>query len=115
MTRRLRILAGAVALIMAGTTIAEAASTSAINSRFRSAVAQVLNSVKNNTEYLRAMSSSEFRQFVSCAQNVMDAAPLGRKQYVLAASNKAEQRQRFDEVALDNQAKLKQQITRECA
>jgi hypothetical protein len=45
----------------------------------------------------------------------MDGAPSARKQYVLAASNQSEMRQRFDEVALDNRAKLKQRISRECA
>ncbi len=40
---------------------------------------------------------------------MMSAAPLKRKQYVLAASNQSEMRQRFDEVALDNRAALKQQ------
>ena len=33
----------------------------------------------------------------------------------LPPSNQSEMRQRFDEVALDNRAALKQQITRECA
>jgi hypothetical protein len=45
----------------------------------------------------------------------MNDAPLARKQYVLAAPNQGEMRQRFDEVALDNRAKLKQRITAECA
>jgi hypothetical protein len=85
-----------------------------VDSQFRSAVARVLNSVKDEVEFLRELSSSEFRDFVSCAQNIMDSAPLARKQYVLAASDRSEQRQRFDEVALDNRAKLKQQIAREC-
>ena len=61
------------------------------------------------------VSASEFKEFVKCAQRVMSAAPTKRKQYVLAASNTGELRQRFDEVALDNRAALKQQITRECA
>lgn len=115
MTLRQKTLTSAVALALIATTPVQAASSASINRAFRDAVAQVLGSVKNQTDYLRAMSSSEFRQFVSCAQQVMDAAPLARKQYVLAASNRSEQRQRFDEVALDNQAKLKKQITRQCA
>jgi hypothetical protein len=86
-----------------------------VNSEFRAAVARVLNSVKSEVEFLRELSNAEFREFVSCAQGIMDSAPTARKEYVLAASNRGEQRQRFDEVALDNRAKLKQQIARECA
>ena len=71
--------------------------------------------MKDQQEFLRDLSSAEFRDFVACAQKVMSAAPLKRKQYVLAASNQSEMRQRFDEVALDNRAALKQRITRECA
>jgi hypothetical protein len=113
--RRNKILLGAVALIMFGTATADAANTAAVNRQFRSAVADILNSVKNTNDFLRQMGSSEFRDFIACAQNVMDSAPVARKQYVLAAPNVSTQRQRFDEVALDNQAVLKQRITRECA
>jgi hypothetical protein len=86
-----------------------------VNRQFRAAVARVLDSVRNETDYLRSLSSSDFRAFVSCAQGVMDAAPLARKRYVLAATNMRSQRQRFDEVALDNRAALKQKIARDCA
>jgi hypothetical protein len=108
-----KVIAGAAALAIA-TTMPQFASAS-VDGDFRAAVARVLESVRGSTEYLRALSNSEFREFVSCTQRVMDAAPLRRKQYVLAASNLSSQRQRFDEVSLDNRAKLKQQITRECA
>jgi hypothetical protein len=108
-----RIVAGAAALAIAAT-MPQSANAS-VDGDFRAAVARILESVRGGTEYLRSLSSSDFREFVSCAQRVMDAAPLARKQYVLAASNMSSQRQRFDEVALDNRAKLKQQITRECA
>lgn len=115
MTSGKRVLAGALALFMMGASVTHAASASAVNRQFRDAVARVLDSVRSSTDYLRNLSSSEYRAFVSCAQSIMDAAPLARKQYVLAAPNLSSQRQRFDEVALDNRAALKQQITRECA
>jgi hypothetical protein len=115
MTFKYRVVAGALALLIIGTTAAEAASASAVNRQFRAAVARVLASVRNETDYLRGLSSSEFRAFVSCAQGIMDGAPLPRKQYVLSAPNLHSQRQRFDEVALDNRAALKQKIARECA
>jgi len=113
MLRKLVLTSAALALL--GSASAEAASASSINRQFNSAVARILGSVRNQEEYLAELSASEFNEFVSCAQNVMSQAPLARKQYVLAASNQSEMRQRFDEVALDNRAALKQQITRDCA
>jgi hypothetical protein len=113
--RRQSILLGAAALVIFGTATADAATSGSINRQFRGAVAEVLNSVRGQQDFLRQMSSSEFDAFVACAQNVMDSAPAARKQYVLAAPNAGAQRQRFDEVALDNQASLKQRITRECS
>jgi hypothetical protein len=112
MTFKHRILASAVALIVIGSTAPQA--TASVNSRFSAAVAKVLNSIRSSQEALASMSNAEFRQFVSCAQNVMNDAPPARKQYVLDAPSLSEQRQRFDEVALDNRAELKQRITREC-
>ena len=113
--RKSSILLGALALIMFATASADAATSTTVNRQFRSAVATILNSVKNSNDFLRQMSAAEFKDFIACAQDVMDAAPPARKQYVLAASDTATQRRRFDEVALDNQAQLKQRITRECA
>ena len=114
MTLRQKALAGALAFMMVGAAVAEAATSAQINRQFRSAVSQVLNNVRSQQPALADMSNSEFRAFVSCAQNVMNDAPLARKQYVLAARGMSERRQRFDEVALDNRAELKQRITREC-
>lgn len=96
-----------------GTASANAASGGSIDRQFSDAVARVLASVHN--DYLDNLSAADKRAFVSCAQSVMDAAPAARKQYVLAAPNIGEMRQRFDEVALDNHAQLKQTITRQCA
>jgi hypothetical protein len=109
MTFRLRVLAGAVALIVIGST-----ASASVSSQFNSAVAKVLRSIRSSQPALADMSTSEFNAFISCAQGVMSNAPTARKQYVLAASSLSEQRQRFDEVALDNRAELKQRITREC-
>jgi hypothetical protein len=107
----------AIAALVALATIcpgsAGAASNASVDRQFRAAVARILNGVRD--DFLDSLSAAEKREFVACAQRVMSAAPLGRKQYVLAASNTNEMRQRFDEVALDNRAALKQRITRECA
>ena len=112
---RQSVFAAAAAFVVLSTASPEAANSASVDGAFSSAVARILNSVKEQQEFLRDLSSAEFRDFVSCAQKVMSAAPLKRKQYVLAASNQSEMRQRFDEVALDNRAALKQRITRECA
>lgn len=112
---RRSVVAAAAAFVVLGAATPEAARSASVDSAFSSAVARILESVKSEQEFLRDLSSSEFREFVSCAQRVMSAAPLKRKQYVLAASNQREMRERFDNVALDNRAALKQRITRECA
>ena len=112
---RQSVFAAAAAFIVLSTASPEPAMSASVDSAFSSAVARILDSVKKEQDFLKDLSSSEFREFVSCAQKVMSAAPLKRKQYVLAASNQSEMRQRFDEVALDNRAALKQRITRECA
>jgi hypothetical protein len=108
------VLAAAAAFLFLGAATPQIAVAS-VDSQFSAAVAKVLSGVRNEEEFLKSLSTSEFREFVKCAQRVMSAAPTKRKQYVLAASNTSELRQRFDEVALDNRAELKQQITRECA
>ena len=116
MKLRYKALASAAALVMIGATASDAASSTTIKIQFRGAVSRVLNSVRNDTEFLKSLSNADFRAFVSCAQDVMSAAPVARMQYVLAAgSNLSEQRRRFDQVALDDRAKLKQKITLDCA
>lgn len=104
----------AMSVVLAlGAATADTANSASVDSRFSAAIAKVLSGVRNN--FLDGLSKSEMREFVACAQRVMSAAPLSRKQYVLAAKNTGEMRRRFDEVALDNRAALKQQISRECA
>jgi hypothetical protein len=112
---RRSVLTAAAAFFVFSLPLSGAAQSASVDSAFSSAVARVLDSVRGQQEFLQGLSASEFREFVSCAQKVMAAAPLKRKQYVLDASNQSEMRQRFDEVALDNRAALKQRITRECA
>jgi len=110
---RRRVIAAFAACVVLGS--AGGASSASVDSAFSSAVARVLTSVRSEQEFLRGLSSSEFSEFVTCAQRIMAAAPLGRKQYVLDAPNQSEMRQRFDQVALDNRAELKQRISKECA
>src|SRR5262245_39249871 len=107
--------AAAAAAILVTAAIPQSANSASVDGAFNSAVARVLDSVRDQQQFLRDLSASEYRDFVSCAQRVMSAAPQKRKEYVLAASGASEMRQRFDEVALDNRAALKQRITRECA
>jgi hypothetical protein len=112
---RQSVFAAAAAFVILSAASPEAARSASVDSAFSAAVARILDSVKGQQDFLKDLSSAEFREFVSCAQRVMSAAPLKRKQYVLGADNQSEMRQRFDEVALDNRAALKQRITRECA
>ena len=100
-------------LVAAFVASADIASSASVDGQFSAAVARVLDGVRN--DFLDSLSAKEKRAFVACAQRVMGDAPQARKQYVLAARNQNEMRQRFDEVALDNRARLKQRITRECA
>lgn len=112
---RRSVFAAAAAFVVASAVAPEIANSASIDREFSNAVARILSSVRNEQDFLRGLSSAEFKDFVACAQRVMDAAPTNRKQYVLAASDQNEMRQRFDTVALDNRAALKQRITRECA
>lgn len=113
MTFRTNMLAGCVVLALSGGMPLDMANAST-NSQFRAAISKMLYSIRPQQQALADMSNREFRAFVRCAQNVMDSAPAARKRYVLAARNTRERRRRFDEVALDNRAALKQRITREC-
>ena len=113
MTFRRNALAVLAVLLAVGTAPVQTASAASVDRAFSAAVAKILAGVHN--DFLDKMSAAEKRAFIACAQKVMDAAPTARKQYVLAASNAGEMRKRFDEVALDNRAVLKKQISSECA
>jgi hypothetical protein len=100
-------------LVAIGAAPLSAASAASVDRAFAAAVAKVLAGVHNS--FLDSLSAADKRAFIACAQRVMNAAPQARKEYVLAAKNAAEMRERFDKIALDNRAKLKQQISSECA
>jgi hypothetical protein len=85
----------------------------ALDRQFAAAVERVLRSVEN--PFFDTLSAAEMNAFVACAQAVMDVTPGARKRYVLEARGLDEQMQRFDEVAQENNAYLKQEITRRCA
>ena len=102
-----------LAVLAAMGAAASPASAASVDQAFSAAVAKVLATVHN--DFIDGLSPAEKRAFVACAQGVMAGAPQGRKQYVLAAKSSGEMRKRFDEVAQDNRAKLKQQISSECA
>ena len=103
----------AVLALLAAVAAASPAGAASVDQAFAAAVAKVLDGVHN--DFLDGLSASEKRAFVACAQGVMAGAPQARKQYVLAAKSTGEMRERFDEVAQDDRAKLKQQISSECA
>lgn len=115
MNFRRSVLAAAAALVVSGSFVPGAALGASVDGAFRSAVARILSSVRDQQDFLRNLSNAEFNDFVACAQRVMSDAPAKRKEYVLAAKDQSEMRQRFDQVALDNRAALKQRITQECA
>jgi hypothetical protein len=108
--KSLAVLAVIVAIVAAPLQTASAAS---VDRAFAAAVAKILASVHNS--YLDGLSTAQRREFVQCAQKVMDGAPTARKQYVLAAPNSGELRKRFDEVSLDNRAVLKKAVASTCA
>ncbi len=103
----------ACAMLAAAASVPAPASAASVDQAFAAAVAKIIAGVRN--DFLDSLSAADKREFVACAQRIMSAAPLARKEYVLAAPNTGEMRKRFDEVALDNRAKLKQQISSECA
>lgn len=112
------ILAGALTLAVAGAPMAQAATSAQIDSQFRATISRVLDSIKDQDAFLSGLSSAEYRQFVRCAQSVMDGAFRPQKQYVMAVRNLSAQRARFNEVAnrrpIDGQDTLKQKIAQKC-
>jgi hypothetical protein len=110
--RKNALAAAAVAAVIASTPL-QVAHAASVDRAFSDAVARVLSGVHNN--YLDSLSAAERKQFVACAQKVMNGAPTARKQYVLAASGAADLRKRFDEVSLDNRAELKKAVSSNCA
>jgi hypothetical protein len=117
MTFGRKILAGS--LLLLGATFAQSAQSASPDGSFRAAVARVLESARQDTDYLKQLSNSDFKKFVSCAQGVMDHAVRPDKEYVLAAHGASDQRKRFDEVAskpsIDRKQTLKQQVSSQCA
>jgi hypothetical protein len=109
---RRKSLAVFAVVVAIGAAPLQSAGAASVDRAFAAAVAKVLAGVHNS--YLDELSAAERRAFVACAQRVMNQAPTARKQYVLAASNSAEMRKRFDEVALDRPAVLKRQVSADC-
>ena len=108
-----RLKALLCAAFLAATVAPTAASVASENSRFTAAVARVLSGLKN--DFFDEWTAAEKREFIACAQGIMASVPQGRKRYVLQARNQSEQRQRFDEIAQDNNAAVKQKIARDCS
>jgi hypothetical protein len=108
--KSLAVLAVVVAI---GAAPLQSASAASVDRAFAAAVAKILASVHNS--YLDGLSAAQRKEFVQCAQQVMNQAPAARKQYVLAAPNSGELRKRFDEVSLDNRAVLKKAVASTCA
>ena len=113
MTFRRKSLAVLAVVAAIGAAPLQSASAASVDRAFAAAVAKVLASVHNS--YLDGLSAAQRKEFVACAQQVMNGAPTARKQYVLAASNAGELRKRFDEVSLDNRAVLKKAVASTCA
>jgi hypothetical protein len=112
MTFRRKSLVVLAVVAALGAAPLQSASAASVDRAFAAAVAKVLAGVHN--DYLDGLSAAQRKEFVACAQQVMNAAPTARKQYVLAASSAAEMRKRFDEVALDRPAVLKRQVSANC-
>jgi hypothetical protein len=111
MTFRRKTLAALAVVVAIGAAPLQSANAASVDRAFAAAVAKILS----NVPYVVKLGPSERRAFVTCAQKVMNGAPTGRKQYVLAASNSGELRKRFDEVSLDNRAELKKAVASTCA
>jgi hypothetical protein len=113
MTFSRKSLAVLAAVVAIGAAPLQPASAASVDRAFAAAVAKVLAGVHNS--YLDGLSAAQRREFVACAQKVMQQAPSTRKQYVLGAKNAGELRKRFDEVSLDNRAVLKKAVASTCA
>lgn len=106
-------VAGAV-LIFASATAPQTASAASLDSQFRAAVQRLLLNLKDGP--VAEMTAAEKKDLIACVNEVFAGIPPQKKRYIIeAGSNFTELRQRFDKVGNEDRAKLKQQVTRDCA
>jgi hypothetical protein len=115
MMRITRAILWVTALLMIGA----AGSFAQTNNEFRRVVSDVLHAIRNDREYLKGLSASEFRELVGCMQRVTDGANRPDKEFVLAGSTLEARGDRLDIILdkrpLDGGPTLKQKITSACA
>ena len=111
MTFRGQILSATAALFVFGTASAQASAASE-NRQYSSLVAGIVAGYDN--ENLEGMTGGERREWNQCVTRIFGGVAQGRKRYVLAGGSRGEQRNRLEQISLENQASVRQQITRDC-
>ena len=106
-------VAGAV-LVFASATAPQPALAASLDAQFRAAVQRLLLNLKDGP--VAEMTMAERKDLAACVNEVFAGIPPQKKQYIVeAGSNLAELRARFDKVGNEDRAKLKQEVTRNCA
>jgi hypothetical protein len=102
------------ALLMVGSLGAPGtANAASIDTELRSAVQRLIMNIKEGP--VSKLSEAERKELAGCIYNVMSGIPEEKKEYIIQAKGHDELRARFDKVGLEDQAALKQQISRDCA
>lgn len=77
---------------------------------FNSVVEAVLSKQPQVTELPR----DRQRAMIACVQRVLRDVPAAKQRHVAASANYSQMEDRFGELVLEDQAKFKQRITRDC-
>ena len=102
MTRFVNMI-GAAAIVLAATSIVQAAD-------FNRAVSTVLK----KQSAIQKLPKDKQAEMISCAQKVLRKVPGGKQRYLEDAKGYDEMENRFGEIVLADQAKFKQEITKDC-
>ena len=89
------------------------ASAASIDTELRSAVQRLIMNMKEGP--VSKLSEAERKELAGCIYDVMSVIPEEKKEYIVQAKGHDELRARFDEIGLENQAALKQKISKDCA
>jgi hypothetical protein len=106
-------VAGAV-LMFGSAIVPQAASAASLDSKFRAAIQRLLLNLKDGP--VAQMTTAEKKDLIACVNQIFSGIPPQKKQFILdAGSDFGELRARFDKVGSEDRAKLKQEVTRNCA
>ena len=114
MAAKRMLLGVAGAVLVLASAVSQPVSAASLDSQLRAAIQRLLLNLEDGP--VSEMTEAEKKDLIACVNEVFSGIPPQKKQYIVeAGSDFAELRQRFDKVGNEDRAKLKQQVTRNCA